>query len=317
VLIAAFRFYLFYTRKHQRGSILRVEKAKSSAFGVAALRAAASFEKDPDVRNPDFMAVDLLPMKFSVIVRNHALRWLFLKVFNRRLPGGYFFHTARTRCIDEILEKSIKEGLEQLVILGAGLDTRAYRFQDSLSNVKVFEVDYPDTQMVKKERLARLSLSLPENVKHIPLDLNTQNLHKLTEQGYSSKRKTLFIWEGVCMYLRPEAVDGVLTFFREQTGPGSHIVFDYIFSSMVEGKCDYYGALESSKLAEKLGEPYVFGIEKESIRAFLEARGLHFLSEFTPETLERDYMTRSNGRLHGRVYGYTGIVHAQTKSKDP
>lgn len=118
------------------------------------------------------------------------------------------------------------------------------------------------------------------------------------------------------MYVSPEAVDSVLQFVSHHSGPESSIVFDYIFESMVEGRCDYYGARESSRYVAKRGEPYLFGIEEGTVSEFLSARGLHVMSEFTPEILEQTYLKRSNGKIHGKVYGYTNIVHASVQPKD-
>ena len=196
------------------------------------------------------------------------------------------------------------------MILGAGFDTRAYRFKDILTNTRVFEIDLAGTQDIKKERLAQTLGSLPENVSYLPIDFNTQSLDALLESGYSAALKTLFIWEGVCMYIRPEAVDGVLSFVSHHSGLGSSIVFDYIFQSMVEGRCDYYGARKSASYVTKRGEPYLFGIEEGTISEFLQARGFRVLSEFIPEALEWTYLRRNDGKVHGKVYGYTNIVHA-------
>ena len=290
-------------------------KGKSTAVGVAALRAAAAQERDPAIRNPDYLAISLLPLGLRTLVKLRPIAWLVLRQYHRILPGGYYFHTARTKHIDAVLRKCVEEGLKQLVILGSGLDTRAYRFGNLLTKIKVFEVDHSSTQAIKKERVAMLKSRLPENVTYVPIDFNTQSLDMLLESGYSSKLMTLFIWEGVCMYLTPEAVDQIFNFVTHHSGSGSSIVFDYIFQSMVEGRCDYYGARESSQYVAKRGEPYLFGIEEGTINEFLETRGLRIISEYSPEMLEQTYLLRSDGKLHGKVYGYTNIVHAAIEPK--
>lgn len=286
------------------------EKAKSSASGVAALRAAGALERDPLVRNPDYLAVNLLSPRLRVLSRFRPLVWLVIRRVNRILPGGYYFHIARTKHIDAVLQRCAAEGIKQMVIMGAGFDTRAYRFKEILKDVKVFELDYPGTQALKKQRLSRMAKNAPENICYIPIDFNIQKLDILFEHGYSKDLKTLLIWEGVCMYITPESVDEVLSFVKRFSSPGSSIVFDYIFKSMLEGKCDRYGARESSDYAAKLNEPYCFGIEEGAIDAFLKARGFSLISEFTPEMLEQTYLKRKDGKIHGKVYGYTNIVHA-------
>ena len=283
---------------------------KTTAQGVAFLRALATHERDAFIRNPDYMAEYLVSPALRTIARIRPIAGLVLKYCNRILPGGYYFHTARTRCIDDILIASIKQNLPQLVILGAGFDTRSYRFQNQLLNTKIFELDFPGTQAVKKSRLAAANIAVPVNITYVPIDFNNTGLEIILNHGYHRELKTLFIWEGVSMYLTSEGVDQVLSFTKHNSGPGSSIVFDYIFQSMVEGKCDYYGARESSKQAAKANEPYLFGIEEGAIREFLKLKKFDLIDEYTPDLLEQTYMKRSNGRLHGKVYHYTNIVNA-------
>lgn len=295
-------------------AIVGKNKGKSTAAGVAAMRAAGTLEHDPAVRNPDYLAVRLLPLGLRTIMTVRPLARAVIRQYHRVLPGAYYFHIARTKHIDGILKQCSEQGMRQLVILGAGFDTRAYRFKDTLKDTKVFEADYPDTQAVKRGRVAKLEDSIQMDITYVPLDFNTQNLDVLLESGYSTAIKTLFIWEGVCMYITPDAVDKVLGFVKNSAGPGSSIVFDYIFQSMVEGKCDYYGARESSQYVAKRGEPYTFGIEEGGIGEFLKARGFRMNSEFTPDMLEKAYLLGSDGKIRGKVYGYTNIVQASTQS---
>ena len=149
------------------------KRGKSTAAGVAALRAAGAQERDSAVRNPDYLAVSLLSPLLRTVAKLRPLTWLVLRQYHRILPGGYYFHTARTKHIDAVLRQSAEQGMEQLVILGAGFDTRAHRFKDILTNTKTFEVDYPDTQVIKKKQVSKLKASSPENVIYVPIDFNT------------------------------------------------------------------------------------------------------------------------------------------------
>jgi methyltransferase (TIGR00027 family) len=284
--------------------------SKFTATGIAFVRAAASCEKDPGIKNPDFLAIKVIPRSFSFLIKIRPVLRLVIVILKRRLPGNYYLHIVRTKHIDAILEQAVNNELKQLVILGAGLDTRAYRFSRLLTRVKIFEVDYPATQALKRERLAKLGNILPSNVTYVPNDFNTQGLETLLELGYSPALRTLFIWEGVCMYITPQAVDQVLSFVNQHSGSGSSIVFDYIFQTMVDGKCNYYGAKESAYYASKAGEPYIFGIEEGMVKKFLEKRGFRIISEFTPDMLERTYLKASDGLIKGKVCAYTNIVHA-------
>ena len=128
-------------------------------------------------------------------------------------PGVWEFLAARERYIDDYLEACLSEGLEQLVILGAGYDARAYRFDALRTGVKVFEVDHPATQAVKLKKLVAIFGAWPAHVTYVPIDFNQQSLaERLFASGYDEQRKTLFIWQGVTQYLTPAAVDDTLAF---------------------------------------------------------------------------------------------------------
>ena len=288
-----------------------MEKPKFSAEGMAAWRAAGALERDEDVRNPDYLAAGFLGPKLSLIRRIPPLRRLAIRVYERLVPGGYYFHIARTKHIDATLERALAGGAQQVVVLGAGYDTRAYRFQDSLEGVRVFEVDHPPTQERKRARLAKLLGALPEHVTYVPMDFHQQRLEEtLPAAGYDPDQMTSFIWEGVCMYLTPAAVDRILAFVVRHSRPESSIVFDYVYRCAIEGRCDHYGAAKGVRYVAKIGEPYLFGIEEGGAGGFLAKRGLRVVSHADPEELEQRYLIRNDGRLAGRVYGYVAIVHA-------
>ena len=291
------------------------EKPSHTAEGVAAWRAAANREKDEQVRNPDYLALKFLGTKFYLISQFPPLVKLALRQFQKIMPGGYFFITARTKHIDATLQQCFAEGIEQLVILGAGYDSRPYRFADQLKDIRVFEVDMAATQARKRERVDRFLGSPPPWVTFVPMDFNIERLEaRLPESGYDTPRKSFFIWEGVCMFISAEAVDQTLSFVANHSAPGSSIVFDYIYSSAVDGNCDYYGARNVARYVAKRGEPYVFGIEEGTVGQFLAERGFDLVSDFGPEQMESTYLIRSDDMPHGRMYGHTSIAHARVRS---
>src|SRR5512133_3636852 len=109
-------------------------------------------------------------------------------------PGVMGFLTVRDRHIDEYHKSCLADGIEQLVILGAGLDSRAYRFDELKTRVKVFEVDHPASQQDKLKKLKEIFGQVPAHVTYVDIDFNTQSLsQRLTECGYNEKLKTLFI----------------------------------------------------------------------------------------------------------------------------
>jgi hypothetical protein len=134
------------------------------------------------------------------------------------------------------LLECIAAGLNQLVIIGAGFDTRAYRFEEVKENLKVFEVDHPVTQQVKVEKIKEIFGELPDHVIYVPVVFGADRLdRKLLENGYEPKLKTLFIVEGLLMYVPPPAVDGLLSLIVNASGPGSSFVADYFSAAVIEG----------------------------------------------------------------------------------
>ncbi len=247
-------------------------------------------------------------------------RWLslvagfFMKIgyASRRGPGVEGFLVARTRFIDDYLQARLDEGIEQLVILGAGFDSRAYRFPSLAGRVKVFEVDHPATQRVKLARLAQIFGATPPRVEYVAIDFERAALgQRLRECGYDERLKTLFIWEGVTMYLTPAAVDATLDFVAHHSRPGSSIIFDYVYAAVIRGTVKR-GEMSSMRRNERwTGEAMGFGIEEGTVGEFLTARGFEQVENADSAMFERLYFTGVNAkRTVAPVYA---IVHATVK----
>jgi len=210
------------------------------------------------------------------------------------VPGASNSIVARVRFFDDIVKSSINEGLEQLVILGAGYDTRAYRIE-GLDNVKVFEVDYPATQSIKIEKITEIFGSLPDHVTYVPMDLELDKFgRQLLESGYNKSLKTLFIMEGLLMYLSPEIVDEILSFIVHNSGKGSAIIFDYIPLSVVGGTCKLETGQNWRNGVMAVGEPFLFGIKDGEIQSFLVQRGFKNIKNMASEDYKKAYFHGKN-----------------------
>jgi methyltransferase (TIGR00027 family) len=156
----------------------RVRTARSTAESFASLRAAGAPLRDEHVPNPDHHASRFIApgLRLTALVKIPALRSLARRAAERMSPGAYFYELARAKHIDSVLLDKLRAGLEQLVILGAGFDKRAYRFAEQLVAVRVFEVDDPVAAALKKQRVIRALGGLPEHVR--PVRCRT-----VTEQG--------------------------------------------------------------------------------------------------------------------------------------
>jgi methyltransferase (TIGR00027 family) len=229
-------------------------------------------------------------------------------------PGVMGFLTARERHIDEYLNRCLADGLQQLVILGAGFDARAYRFEELEHGVKVFEVDHPASQGAKLEKLVQIFGSLPAHVVFVPIDFNTQCLdQRLFESGYDESLKTLFIWQGVTQYLAPAAVDATLAFIAEHSGPGSAVIFDYMYPTLLDGtiKRGEVANMRGKRWAS--GEMMTFGIPEGTVTQFLEQRGFTQVHNADHQYLHDTYFKGKNAR-RTVAYGYA-IASAVVRPK--
>ena len=135
---------------------------------------------------------------------------------------------ARAAFCEEALKTSLQTGTKQYVILGAGLDTFAFREQELLKRYEVFELDHPLTQKDKMERIKRAGWNLPEKLHFVPIDFTKDNIgDKLIEAGFKPEEKTFISWLGVFMYLEQSAIEKVLQNLSSLAANGSDLIFDY------------------------------------------------------------------------------------------
>jgi len=213
----------------------------------------------------------------------------------RAFPGLGNSIRARVRYFDDFVERMCGEGLQQLVVLGAGYDTRAYRLKGLNEHVRVFEVDHPDTQLFKTEKIGEIFGTLPDHVIYVPVDFESESLRdRLIACGYSPVQKTLFLLEGLTMYLPPEAVDETLAFIRNNSRPGSAILFDYYPLSAIDGTDTRPIAVNIRTFTAEQGEPLKSGIPDGSVEAFLAARGFPNVRNVTAEDYRRMYFHGKN-----------------------
>jgi methyltransferase (TIGR00027 family) len=263
----------------------------------------------------DPLAKYFMGTRFAFVFNHRILLRVLWWISNRVRPGLGSFVIARTRYIDDYLHACIEVGLEQLVILGAGYDSRAYRFDELKGKVKVFEVDYPATQKLKIEKIKNIFGILPDYVVYVSTDFEKEKLHKrLFESGYDKKLKTLFIWEGVTYYITADAVDETLTFVASNSGRGSSIIFDYLPQSVVGGTSELKGAKGVRKQVEQSDEALIFGIEAAIIEEFLSERGFCQVKNINSNFFKRAYFKEiDQGR---KISGMFGIVHATVKLRN-
>jgi methyltransferase (TIGR00027 family) len=279
----------------------KIEREGSSTAGYTCFsRACATREKDERFRGPDYLAEIFLPFMPQILFNVPFLRKLCM---DKLFPTGiHEYVLARTRLFDEIYLDALNRGLPQIVLLGAGMDTRALRFQERNKGTRVFELDIQATQQYKRELLKRKQIALPAELVLIPIDFNKQRLADvLAEAGYQENQKTLFLWEGVTMYLEAEAVDGTLAFIRGSATEKSIIVFDYVRASVLRRENTLYGEKECYGTVARAEEGWIFGLEDGAIEGFLAERGFKLLAHYMPSDLQATYLTADDGTRFGRI----------------
>jgi methyltransferase (TIGR00027 family) len=228
---------------------------------------------------------------------------------DRFAPGLVTWVLCRHRYIDDCLIRSLSGHAEQVVVLGAGYDMRAYRFARKLEGRPVFEVDYPATSQRKARILARHRSELPAaDVRTVEMDFQTDSLRDRLEQaGLRRGARTFFVWEGVAMYLVRNAVKSTLTELRDLSAGGSEIALD--LWRLPEGADVVSAAARlSANALDLIGEPVTFAIHPEDAGPFLQRLGYRVLEIAESPTLEQRYV-----RDRRRVYGAAYLVHAATR----
>jgi methyltransferase (TIGR00027 family) len=195
------------------------------------------------------------------------------------MPGSLGGILCRACYIDDVLTRSLAEGLDQVVILGAGFDTRPYRIP-GMDQVQVFEVDLPGSVNLKQARLEKVLGAVPGHVTFVGMDFDQQNLaDMLGAAGFQEGKRTFFIWEGVTQYITAEAVKDTLEFVSSVSGVGSAIVFTYVPRGIIDGsdRPEWMGPFLS--FAEKIGSAMIFGIDQAELEGYLSDRGLRLVED--------------------------------------
>lgn len=214
----------------------------------------------------------------------------------------------RSRYAEAALESS---GADQYVLLGAGLDTYAYRRPEA--PFVVFEVDHPDSQADKRGRLDRLGRPQPANLRFVGLDLRGQDLAAgLAAAGFDPARKTFWSWLGVSYYLPREAVVGALGAIARLSAPGSTLIFDYLDPDAFDPARRAPDVAQLLQLLERVGEPFVTAFDPAALPALLAGLGLHLDEDLSPAELQARYLAGHEGY---RSFAHIRFARASVQAK--
>jgi len=211
------------------------------------------------------------------------------------IPGIKLHYALRKRYLEEIACRALQEGMRQVVIIGAGFDTLALRLHESFSEAEFFEVDHPATQREKRV-VAEKHMPPASNLHFVALDLAHRNLEEclLAHTLYRAGADTLFIAEGLLMYLAPAEVDLLLQAVR-RCGLQTRIAFTFM-ETLSDGRVGFRNSSRLVDLWLRLrNESFKWGISREEVGSFLQARGFKLCEAVTAEDLRNRYL--SSARL--------------------
>jgi methyltransferase (TIGR00027 family) len=231
----------------------------------------------------------------------------------QRVGAGTAPVLARARYIEETLLEALDRGVQQYVIIGAGLDTFAFRRRDIGGRLKIFEVDHPASQAFKRSRLANAGLVTPANLHFAAADLEHETVSgALDRTSYDPKARTFFAWPGVTMYLTREAVFNTLRAISGIARHGSELVFDYFEPGAFGTDAPERVSLVLQRVRE-WGEPMRSGLDPTTLSSELSQVGLGLMEDLGPVEVQARFLDQSDGF---RATEYWHLARASVRGRD-
>lgn len=269
-----------------------IEGRRSATAERVAMRRAAHQLYDQPLIFEDPLALKVLSDEAAARVRNPTEE--------DQTPfalGFRAYMATRSRYAEEELDLSVQQGVRQYVVLGAGLDTFAYR--NPFPDLRVFEVDHPATQAWKRERLHHAGITIPDSMRFAPVDFERDTLqHGLEAAGFLREQPAFFSWLGVVPYLTRTAAFATLTFIAGLP-QGSGVVFDYSIPRelMNENERRAFDAL--AERVARAGEPFRLFFDPEQLIADLRALGFTDVEDQTTPAIRARWLGQEPP-AHGR-----------------
>ncbi len=229
------------------------------------------------------------------------------KIIQRKAPGAFSSGVARTKFIDDLLQKTINDGVKQVIILGAGFDTRALRL-DYLKDVPIIEIDHPDTSQFKMEKIKDSMGQLPLNVKYYQIDFNQQSLTDLaSKNNLNYDISTTIIWEGVTNYLQQEAIDKTFEFV-EKFIDQCYIIFTYIDKLVLDNPKSFQSIEKYHSILEENDETWTFGFNPKTLPEYLKKFNLKIIEDIGATEYRNMYMADRKNLLNGYEFYRVAIA---------
>jgi methyltransferase (TIGR00027 family) len=311
---------------------MKENQASFTAMSVAYMRAYHSMHDTPKIFD-DFLAYDLIPVEKRALIEQHLIEQNItcgqqlndsdysvshsdqtinsesLMQETHRYAGIF---SSRARYAEDALEKAVKQGVKQYVILGAGMDTFAFREPEMMEKLEVFEVDHPATQEFKLHRLAELEWEHPAKLHFISIDFTKESLVTAltSSSSYDPKVKTFFNWLGVTYFLTRDEVFTTLRSITEIAPAGSIVVLDYLDIDAFIPEKSSPQIQKSLEYLRKIGEPMITGFNPSTLAEDIASLGFHLQENLSPKDIERRYLQgRTDGyQVHEHLYFACAVV---------
>lgn len=247
----------------------------------------------------DKFAINFLDLRLKIATKFSGIPVIgsiIPKIIQHKASGALSSGTARTKYIDDLLQKTIQDGIKQILILGAGFDTRALRL-DFLKNISVIEIDHPDTS---KFKLDRLNLSVqPKNISYLRLDFNKENLQDLAQrQKIDFNIPTTILWEGVTNYLTQEAIDKTFEFVKNFTN-NFYIIFTYVHKQVLDKPQSFEGTKKLFENLRQNEERWTFGFIPTELAHYLQRFHLNLIEDKGAIDYREKYIPERKSLLSG------------------
>jgi methyltransferase (TIGR00027 family) len=263
----------------------------------------------------DFLAYRLLPEERRAIIEQGLLKALqfndidlttlhpdqMAAVAGKLQSMGASNVLSRSSYTEKNLEIAVLQGIKQYVILGAGMDTFAFRCPELVEQLQVFEVDHPAMQAFKRHRLDELGWEKPLQLHFVPVDFTRDNLAAaLTQSMFDPQAKSFFSWLGVTMYLTRDEAFETLSAITQIASAGSIVIFDYLNTEVPSQAA----SLVRTSLAQQVKEPIKSGFDPSTLAADIAPLGLRLHENLSQTDIENRYFLGRTDGYHATKHGH-------------
>lgn len=284
------------------------DKPSTTADLTAAIRALHVRQYSPPVFD-DSLAFTMCSPFWKAVIRYRLLTRIvvygILGKLNPIMPEIY----VRARWAEDNVESAVEQGVDQVVILGAGYDSLALRRRDLMARIRLWEIDQAATQHEKFRRMDKHGLERHANAHYVEANLETDPLHEVLESaGVDMGRPAVFVWLGVTYYLTEEAIKTTLTSISGHMASGTSLCLDYMADG--DHTPEDWRELRAGCAAfvAKRGEPWVSAYDPAGVPAFLQGYGFSSVDNMQPDQIAPHYLHRHPSIVFPQIMGFARAV---------